>query len=64
MNIINCDTLPTMWHYHLQYATVIRNGERTNIQAIDLVVGDVVEMQSGDRVPADIRITNALNFRV
>ncbi len=37
-------------------ATVIRNGEKTSIDAKELVVGDIVVVYSGDKVPADIRL--------
>ena len=36
--------------------TVIRNGETSEIDATDLVIGDVVTLKAGDRVPADIRL--------
>jgi Ca2+-transporting ATPase len=37
-------------------ANVIRNGERLTIEAKELVVGDVIELKIGDRVPADARV--------
>jgi sodium/potassium-transporting ATPase subunit alpha len=40
-------------------ATVIRNGEQQTIPATDIVVGDIVLLVLGNRVPADIRIVNA-----
>jgi P-type E1-E2 ATPase len=40
-------------------ATVIRGGERQVCPAKNLVEGDLVFLQMGDRVPADIRIVNA-----
>ncbi|KAG5200683.1 hypothetical protein JEQ12_005217 [Ovis aries] len=42
-----------------QQATVIRDGDKFQINADQLVVGDLVEMKGGDRVPADIRILQA-----
>jgi sodium/potassium-transporting ATPase subunit alpha len=47
-----------------QYALAIRNGQKTNIHAEELVVGDIVEVKFGDRVPADIRIISAHGFKV
>ncbi|CAF3354470.1 unnamed protein product [Rotaria socialis] len=45
-------------------AIVIRNGERKNVKSEDLVVGDIVDIKFGDRVPADIRILEAHGFKV
>lgn len=39
-------------------ATVIRDGNRQTIAAADVVVGDLVCLSIGDRVPADIRLVN------
>ncbi|KAM7383541.1 hypothetical protein PAMP_003185 [Pampus punctatissimus] len=39
-----------------QQALVIRDGQKNQINANQLVVGDLVEIKGGDRVPADIRI--------
>lgn len=47
-----------------QFALVIRDNDKLNIQAEELVVGDIVEVKFGDRVPADIRIINAHGFKV
>jgi sodium/potassium-transporting ATPase subunit alpha len=38
------------------HATVIRDGEQQTLPATDIVVGDLVILQMGNRVPADIRI--------
>lgn len=45
-------------------ATVIRNGERVDIDASELVLGDIVYLEAGDNVPADIRILDADNLKV
>lgn len=42
----------------------IRNGEKRNLKAEDLVVGDLVEVKFGDRVPADVRVLKAQGFKV
>jgi len=34
----------------------LRNGEWVNFLAQDLVVGDIVSIATGDRIPADIRL--------
>ncbi|KZT07880.1 calcium ATPase transmembrane domain M-containing protein [Laetiporus sulphureus 93-53] len=40
-------------------ASVIRDGQHQTISAKDLVVGDIVTLSMGDRVPADIRLVQA-----
>ena len=45
-------------------ATVLRGGKTRVVDAADLVPGDVVKLESGDRVPADLRVVSALNARV
>lgn len=48
----------------LQFATVIRQGEKLTLRAEDIVLGDVVEVKFGDRIPADIRIIESRGFKV
>ncbi|QGU00016.1 Cation-transporting ATPase [Candidatus Syntrophocurvum alkaliphilum] len=45
-------------------ALVIRDSNRQKINAEELVLGDIVILSSGDKVPADVRIVKAKNFRV
>ncbi len=45
-------------------ATVIRDGERMRVYARELVVGDVVFLESGDRVPADVRLIESVSLEV
>ena len=45
-------------------ATVIRSGQRLDIDAGDLVPGDIVYLEAGDNVPADIRILEANNLKI
>jgi len=47
-----------------QFAIVIRNGEKLNVHAEELVVGDLVDVKFGDRIPADLRLTRAHGFKV
>jgi len=47
-----------------QFAVVIRKGEKLSIHAEELVVGDIVEVKTGDRVPADMRIIASRGFKV
>lgn len=43
-------------------ARVIRGGHTTTIPAAEVVPGDIIELVTGDTVPADIRIVEAMNF--
>lgn len=45
-------------------AKVIREGKQHSVAAKELVVGDIVLLESGDRVPADIRFLEANNCYV
>lgn len=45
-------------------AIVMRDGKRTAVPAQDLVVGDVVVLQSGDKVPADLRLLKTKNLQI
>ncbi|MEN8252328.1 MAG: HAD-IC family P-type ATPase, partial [Patescibacteria group bacterium] len=47
-----------------QYARVIRSGNKKKILAQDLVVGDVVDLMSGDRVTADGRLIEVTDLRI
>jgi sodium/potassium-transporting ATPase subunit alpha len=47
-----------------QYALCLREGEKLNIKAEELTIGDVIEVKFGDRLPADIRVVEARGFKV
>lgn len=47
-----------------QVATVYRDGRRIDVPTKDLVVGDVVFLEAGDSVPADLRIVDTDNLRI
>lgn len=44
-------------------AKVIRNGKLQVIQSKELVLGDIVILETGDYVPADLRIIEAVNLK-
>ncbi|KAI1704572.1 e1-E2 ATPase domain-containing protein [Ditylenchus destructor] len=44
--------------------TVVRDGNETNISAENLVVGDIVKIKSGTRVPADIRVLQCTQLKL
>lgn len=45
-------------------AKVIRDGRLATVPAIELVPGDIVELEAGDNVPADVRLLQAYAVRV
>ena len=45
-------------------ATVVRDGERRRVDSERIVPGDVVVLGAGDRVPADLRLTEVDELRV
>ncbi|XP_067826827.1 potassium-transporting ATPase alpha chain 2-like [Heptranchias perlo] len=47
-----------------QQALVIRDGEKQQITADKLVVGDIVLITGGDRIPADLRLLSAQGCKV
>ena len=46
------------------HCKVIRNGEHKVIELRELVVGDVVEIETGDSVPADLRLVESVNLKI
>ena len=47
-----------------QYALVIRDNEKLTLKAEELTLGDIIEVNFGDRVPADIRVIESKGFKV
>jgi len=45
-------------------AHVLRNGERVTIPGRELVPGDIVYLEAGNFIPADVRLLEAINLRV
>jgi magnesium-transporting ATPase (P-type) len=45
-------------------AMVLRDGRRMSIKVEDIVPGDVVFLQSGDKVPADLRMFQVKNLQI
>jgi len=45
-------------------AQVLRNGHRLSVPASQLVPGDVVFLEAGNYIPADLRLLEAVNLRV
>lgn len=47
-----------------QIAKVIRNGKKMEINAEELVKGDIIELEAGNFVPADCRILESYNLKI
>ena len=45
-------------------ATVLRDGARLTVAAEEIVRGDIVLLEAGDRVPADLRLIRARNLKI
>lgn len=45
-------------------ATIIRAGQKRKINAAELVPGDIVLLQAGDKVPADLRLAQSRDLQV
>lgn len=45
-------------------STVLRDGQRRSIAATELTIGDVVLLQSGDKVPADLRLLQIRELQI
>ena len=46
------------------HAQVIRDGRQTSIPGRELVVGDIVLLEAGNYVPADMRLVESVNLKV
>lgn len=46
------------------FATVIRGGRKILVRVEELVPGDIIEMQTGQYVPADVRIVSEKNLSI
>ena len=49
---------------HADLRARVMRGERHDIDAVDLVPGDVVLLEVGSRVPADVRLVAVRNLRI
>ncbi len=54
--------METLKSWMPEYAKVIRDGELKRISVRDLVPGDIVVLEEGDRVPADARLIEAFDL--
>lgn len=43
---------------------VVRNGEKTRLLSHEIVPGDIVQMYSGDKIPADMRLLHTKDLKI
>ncbi|KAL9950069.1 Na+ ATPase [Verticillium nonalfalfae] len=43
-------------------ASAVRDGSNQTVPTVEIVPGDMVELKTGDTIPADVRIIEAVNF--
>lgn len=58
------DSIAALQKLAAPQAKVIRGGRITRLSAQELVPGDVIMLEAGDRVPADARLITSSNFEV
>ncbi len=58
------DALAAIRNMLSSQAMVLRNGKRFTIPAEELVPGDIVLLQSGDKAPADMRLLSTKNLQI
>jgi Ca2+-transporting ATPase len=54
--------MATLKSWMPEYAKVIRDGELTKILVKEIVPGDIISLEEGDRVPADARLIEAFDL--
>jgi Ca2+-transporting ATPase len=55
--------LEALRHMAAPTAAVLRDGEEVIVAAREVVPGDIVLLHSGDKIPADLRIVEAINLQ-
>jgi Ca2+-transporting ATPase len=54
--------MQTLKHWMPEYAKIIRDGELQKILVKEIVPGDIIVLEEGDRVPADARLIDAFDL--
>jgi Ca2+-transporting ATPase len=54
--------MQTLRHWMPEYAKVMRDGELQKILVKEIVPGDIIVLEEGDRVPADARLVDAFDL--
>jgi Ca2+-transporting ATPase len=58
------DALAALQKLAAPEALVLRDGHRTSVPARELVPGDLVFLETGNYVPADVRLVEAINLKI
>jgi Ca2+-transporting ATPase len=63
---LSCNSVSLRRHHinHLIHSHINREGETLHVLANELVPGDLVKFITGDRIPADIRVVDAVDLEV
>lgn len=56
--------LRSLKNHSIQQITVVRDDDEISISSVDIVPGDVIVLNEGERVPADARIIHTVNLQV
>lgn len=56
--------MSTIFKMMPSFAKVLRGGEMVNVPTSQLVAGDIVDINIGDKVPADIRLLEVDQMKV
>ena len=56
--------LDALKNMHAHMTVVLRDGVKQNIDAKELVPGDILLLSAGDKIPADARIIESINLKV
>ncbi|MBN1244590.1 cation-transporting P-type ATPase [Candidatus Bathyarchaeota archaeon] len=54
--------MQTLKHWMPEYAKVVRDGELQKVLVREIVPGDIIVLEAGDRVPADARLITAFDL--
>ena len=54
--------METLKSWMPEYAKVFRDGELKKISVAEIVPGDVIQLEEGDRVPADARLIQVFDL--
>lgn len=57
-------TVKLLKKYIISYVKVWRDGQKTILKSEDLVMGDIILLETGDKIPADVRFLSLENLTV